>query len=375
MVDAVQAGAILHIDLEALVANWRAIGASAAPAVAAAVVKADAYGLGAVPVVRALAAAGCKHFFVAHLSEAVALEREVPAGAALYVLNGLMPGAEAACAAIGAIPVLNSLDQLERWAALGRAAGQALPAVLQVDTGMSRLGLPADELERLIAEPTLREGIELRFVMSHLACADAPGHEANALQVAAFERICAAFPGVPRALDNSAGALAAGRGHFDLIRPGIALYGGAPFADRVNPMRPVVRLEARIVQLRAVAAGTGVGYGLTFTAPRETRLATLAVGYADGWPWHLANKGSAFVGGVRVSVVGRVSMDSMTIDVTDVPAEHLYPGAPVELIGPHQTLEDVARDAGTIDYEILTRLGARYARVYNDGGAAAPDGD
>jgi alanine racemase len=374
MVDAVQAGAVLQIDLDALVANWRAIGASAAPAVAAAVVKADAYGLGAVPVARALAAAGCRHFFVAHLSEAVALQWELPAGASLYVLNGLMPGAEAACAAIGAVPVLNSLDQLERWAALGRAGGRALPAVLQVDTGMSRLGLPADEVARLIAEPALRDGIDLRYVMSHLACADEPGHGANAEQVAAFERICAAFPGVQRALDNSAGALAE-RSHFDLVRPGIALYGGAPFGQESNPMRPVVRLEARIVQLRTVPAGAGVGYGLTFTTPRETRLATLAVGYADGWPWHLANKGSAFVAGVRVPVVGRVSMDSMTVDVTGVPAEHLYPGAPVELIGPHQSLEDAARDAGTIDYEILTRVGHRYARVYNMDGATASDGD
>lgn len=375
MVDAVQAGATLHIDLDALVANWRAIGASAVPAVAAAVVKADAYGLGAVPVARALAAAGCRHFFVAHLSEAEALQGELPAGASLYVLNGLMPGAEAACAAIDAVPVLNSLDQLERWALLARSLGRALPAVLQVDSGMSRLGLAEDEAARLVAEPARLDGVDLRFIMSHFACADLPDHPANAMQRARFERFCAAFPGVKRALDNSAGALTRRDTHFDLVRPGIALYGGAALDDGPNPMRPVVRLEARIAQLRTIPAGAGVGYGLTFTAARDTLLATIPVGYADGWPFHLANRGSAFVAGTRVPIAGRVSMDSMTVDVTDAPADALYPGAPVELIGPHQSLEDVARDAGTIAYEILTRLGHRYARVYNMSGAAAPDGD
>lgn len=374
MVDSNIAAATLHIDLDALVENWRLIGQRAAPAVASAVVKADAYGLGAVPVARALADAGCRHFFVAHLCETLPLEQVLPPDARLYVLNGLMPGAEAVCAATRAIPVLNSTDQIERWAAQARVSGRRLPALLQVDTGMSRMGLSPRELDRLVAAPRRLDGVELLYVISHLACADDPESPANTAQAMRFEQVSRHFPDLPRALDNSAGALGPRPGHFDLVRPGIALYGGAPHNDAPNPMRRVVGLEARIVQLRTIPAGTGVGYGLTFTAQRESVIATIGVGYADGWPWQLGNRGAAFIGGRRVPIVGRVSMDSITIDVTDIPEQQLYPGAPVELLGSHQSVDDVARDAGTISYEILTRLGDRYARVYHGASAACPNG-
>ncbi|MFT4055147.1 MAG: alanine racemase [Novosphingobium sp.] len=361
----------LTIDLEALAANYRLIRDRVAPAQAGGVVKADGYGLGAVTVARTLMAEGCRHLFVALFNEVEALIPQLDGQADVYVLNGLLPGLEAPCAALGAIPVLNSLDQISRWAVQARSSGAALPAVLQVDTGMSRMGLPADEIEHLLAEPGLLDGIELRFLISHLACADDPEDPVNAAQEERFNAIAAHFPDVPRALDNSGGTFLP-RGHFDLVRAGIALYGGNPGAGP-NPMQPVIALDAPIAQLRTIPAGTGVGYGLTFHASRKTRIATIPVGYADGWPRCLGNRGAAYIAGVRVPVVGRVSMDSITLDVTDVPAEHLYPGAPVELIGPHQSIDQVAADAGTISYEILTQLSRRYDRDYRPTRAHAFD--
>lgn len=353
----------LRIDLGALLANYRLIADRVAPAQVAGVVKADAYGLGAVPVARALLDAGCRHFFVAHLCEAAALKPHLPHDATLYVLNGLRPGAEAECAGLGAVPVLNALVQIERWSALARELGHRLPGVVQVDSGMSRLGLTPEELATLHAQPALLDGIDVRLVMTHLACADDPSDQTNADQRSLFDSIAAQFPGVPRSIDNSGGAMAHGVRHGDIVRAGIALYGGAPHGDP-NPMAAVVALDAYIMQLRQVPAGAGVGYGLTHRCTRPSRIATLSVGYADGWPRHLSGRGSAYIGGIRVPVIGRVSMDSMAIDVTDVPDHLLYPGAPVELIGPNQTIDAVATQAGTISYEILTRLGSRYARTY-----------
>jgi len=354
------AGAMLRIDLDALAENYRIIQRQVAPATVAGVVKADGYGLGAGIVAEALMDAGCRHFFVAHLSEAVALKPMLGQEISLFILNGLQPGAERDCTAIGAIPVLNSLDQLGRWAMVAQELGQNLPAALQVDSGMSRLGLPPEEVAILAAEPERLKGIDLRLLMSHLACADDPDAAFNATQRANFEALSQHFPNVPRSLHNSGGSFLKGQ-HFDIVRAGIALYGGAPQGE-LHPMQPVVSLEARIIQLRNVPAGTAVGYGLTHRCERPTQIATIAVGYADGWPRHLSNSGSAFIAGHRVPIVGRVSMDSITLDVTDVPDLFLYPGAPVELLGSHQTVDQVAADAGTISYEILTKLGHRYHR-------------
>ncbi len=356
--------ATLRIDLGALVDNYRLIARQVAPAQVAGVVKADAYGLGARQVCEALIAAGCRQFFVAHLAEAAALMPHLTGLCRLYVLNGLQPGGEATCARIGAIPVLNSLDQLARWGCFARHAGHRLPAALQVDSGMARLGLPPAEVAQLLAERHRLDDVELVLLMSHLACADEPDAPINAAQGARFEEIAAHFPEVPRSLDNSGGAFLDKPDHCDLVRPGIALYGGAPHFGRPNPMRPVVALEARIVQLREVPAGAGVGYGLSFTACGPRRIATIGIGYADGWLRRLGQRSSAFIAGIRVPIAGRISMDSITLDVTEVPEEHLYPGAPVELLGPNQRIEDVAADAGTISYEILTRLGHRFRRDY-----------
>lgn len=357
-------GARLTIDLEALAANYRLIRDRVGPAQVAGVVKANGYGLGSAEVVRTLAAQGCRHICVAVLGEAEELVGTLGADACrgldIYVLNGLLPGSEGLCARLGVIPVLNSLGQIQSWSAQAAAMGRRLPAVLQVDTGMSRMGLPEDELALLLDTPALLE-IDLRLLISHLACADEGDDPANAMQWSRFQKVARRFPDVPLALDNSGGAFLR-RAHFDLVRAGIALYGGAPH-DGANPMRPVIALEAAIAQLRSIPAGAGVGYGLTFRADRPTRIATIPVGYADGLPRSLGNRGAGWIAGVRAPIAGRVSMDSITLDVTDVPEDALYPGAPVELIGPHQTLDQLAADAGTISYEILTQLGRRYQRV------------
>ena len=333
-------------------------------------VKANAYGLGAAEVSRALLDAGCRHFFVAHLCEATALRPHLPTDATLYVLNGVQPGVEAACAAIGALPVLNSLEQIDGWAATARALNRMLPAVIQVDSGMSRLGLAPTELTTLRHQPDLLAGIDVRLVMTHLACADHPDDSFNPHQRATFDAIARQFPGVPRSIDNSGGAMTSDVTHGDIVRAGIALYGGAPHGQP-NPMHAVVALDAYIVQLRTVEAGAGVGYGLTHCCDRTARIATVSVGYADGWPRHLSNRGFAYIGGVRAPIVGRVSMDSLALDVTDVPDHLLYSAAPVELIGPHQSLDDVAAQPDTISSEILTRLGPRYAPTYLPAPAAA----
>ena len=358
------AAALLTIDLKALCANYRAIARQVAPAQAAAVVKADAYGLGADRVAPALAVAGCRNFFVAHLSEAVALRPLLPEDARLFILNGLMPGAEGLCAEAGAIPVLNGLDQVRAWVALCKARGQRLPAVLQVDSGMSRLGLAAADIDTLLREIDLERDFDLTLVMSHLACGDEPEHDANPDQLAQFEALTARLPRAPRSLANSGGSFLTPAFGFDLVRPGVSLYGVAPHAGLPSPIQPVVRLEARIIQVRSIPAGQGVGYGLTYAPDKPARIATIGVGYADGWPRHLSNRGAAYYGDTRLPIAGRVSMDSMTLDVTALPEGTLTYGDTVELIGPHQPLEAVAADAGTIAYEILTSLGHRYARVW-----------
>lgn len=357
------AAARLTIDLDAVAANYRLIAARAAPAAVAGVVKADGYGLGAARIAGVLARAGCRDFFVATLDEAIALAPDLAAEARLFVLNGLVRGAEGQAVAIGAIPVLNSVEQVADWAAA--APGQA--AAIQIDSGMSRLGLAPAAALALAGDAGRMAALEPVLLMSHLAAADVPGAFSNEAQAACFDEVAAAFPGVPRSLANSGGVLLGGLAH-DLVRPGIALYGGAPQAGP-NPMRAVVTLEARIVQVRDVGVGTGVGYGLDWVAARPSRIATVGVGYADGWPRSLGNRGAASIGGRRVPIAGRVSMDSMTLDVTDVPEAALAGDFPVQLIGPDRPLDTVAAEAGTIAYEILTRAGPRYARRYVGGGS------
>lgn len=359
-------GAVLTIDLGAVRDNYRTLRARLGGATCAAVLKADAYGLGADRIAPVLAAEGCRHFFVAHLEEGIALRPHVPEAAEIYVLHGPMPGGEEATLAHRLIPVLNSLQQIDGWTALARRCGEALPAVLQADTGMSRMGLSPAELAQIAADPRRLDGIALMLVMSHLACAERQDHPANAMQRDRFDAIRRALPPAPAALANSSGIFLDPSFHYDMARPGVALYGVAPVVGAPNPLRQAISLKARVVQLREIAAGDAVGYGLTFQADGPRRIATIAVGYADGFPRSISNRGTAYFGDVALPIVGAVSMDSITLDVSALPDGTLQPGDAVDLIGPHRTLDEVGADAGTIGYEILTRLGHRYRRDYRD---------
>ncbi|KQZ77377.1 alanine racemase [Sphingopyxis sp. Root214] len=357
-------GGRLCIDLGAVVANYKLVAERVAPAEVGAVVKANAYGLGADEVAQALCRAGCRLFFVADLGEALALRSELPSGFRLVVLNGLPPGAEGMGIQRGVTPALNSPEQAHRWADAARKAGERLPAVLQLDSGMGRLGLATEDLASLAADAQFHSAIDLVMVMSHLACAETTEHPANAAQLACFEAAAAMFSGVPRSLANSGGAFLPADFHGDVVRAGIALYGGAPNRSDSNPMQPVVGLDARVIQIRTIEAGGPVGYGHSHYCARESRIATIGVGYADGLPRSLGNRGAAWLAGERLPIVGRVSMDSITIDVTALPYGRIEAGDWVKLIGPHQSLDTLANDAGTISYEILTSLGARYDRSY-----------
>ncbi|MCA3370760.1 MAG: alanine racemase [Roseomonas sp.] len=355
--------ALLRIDLGAIAENWRALAARAAPWAVAGVVKANAYGLGAARVAPALHAAGCRHFFVAHLSEGMALRAALGAGPMIAVLNGFAPGADQDAALV---PVLNSLGDVLAHAAAGRSAGRAQPALLHLDTGMARLGLDAGEQAQLSADHSLLAGLDLLYVMTHLACADEPGHPLNAEQAARFARACAALPKLKRSFANSSGLFLGADYASDLARPGCALYGINPTPGAANPMRQVVRLEAPILQIRDIPAGASVGYGASFVATRPSRIATIAVGYADGYLRCLSGQGVAAYRDMILPMVGRVSMDLITLNVTDAPG--IAPGETVQLIGgAAPSPDDLAARAGTIGYEILTSLGDRYRRDYGAG--------
>jgi len=346
--------AALRVDLDALARNFRALRARAEPAECAAVVKANAYGLGVERVARRLEREGCRKFFVATLAEAREL-RAIVTAAEIYVFEGAVDGAVAKLAELYARPVLNTLEQVERWRGRGAAA-------LHLDTGMNRLGLGLAEVAALAKRRELTAGLAL--VMTHLACADEPDHPQNREQLERFERLRAQLPATPTSIGNSAGTLLGGPYRGDVVRPGIALYGGNPFSDRPNPMEAVVTLTAPVLQLRDLDEPQPVGYGATYLASPPARLAVVGLGYADGYPRNLGNCGAAAVQGRRVPVVGRVSMDLICVDVGALPRDAVRVGDSVELIGPTVGLDEVAAEAGTISYEILTGLGSRVTREY-----------
>ena len=364
-----RAAGVLTIDLSAIAENYRRLKAAFLEKAVAAVVKADGYGLGAERVAPVLVKAGARSIFVAHLDEALKLrpllDRCHPA-VSLYVLNGLMPGAEADYVDNNILPVLNSLGEIEAWSKLARARGTALPAAVHLDSGMCRLGLPPDEVERLRAAPERLEGVLPACILSHLACADTPEDPMNAAQLAALKAALTALPRAPVSFCNSSGIFLGRDYHFDLGRPGVALYGVNPTPGAPNPMQPVVRLQAKILQIRQIDAPQTVGYGATHRATGPARIATVAAGYADGYLRSISNRGHAWVAGHRVPVVGRVSMDLLALDVTGLAPDAVRPGLWAELLNTEQDVDALAAEAGTIGYEILTSLGARYHRVYLD---------
>ena len=343
--------ATLTIDLDAVAANWRALAKLSGRAEAGAVVKANAYGLGADRVARALAQAGARRFFVAVAEEAAVLRQALGVGPAIHVLAGHMAGDTDMIHDLDLIPMLNSLDQMTRHF-------EALPDQpfgIQIDTGMNRLGMQAAEW---LAVAALALDRAPRLVMSHLACADEPGHPMNALQLAEFTDLTDGI-GVPRSLAATGGILLGRDYHFDLTRPGVGLYGGAPF----GAAEPVVQLALPVVQVREVDEGETVGYGCSWQALRPSRIATVAAGYADGLARALAPALQLYADGVACPVVGRISMDLITADVTDLASDPVT----LDILCPEQGIDALAAASGTIGYEVLTSLGARHTRRYVSG--------
>ena len=361
---------VLTVDLDAICANWRKLEKTAVPAECAAVIKADAYGCGLDPVARALALAGCKTFFVATLDEARAARAALPS-ADLYVLGGFIQNTGEAYAKIDAKPVMGDLNELAEWDVFCRRSGWTGGAAIHIDTGMNRLGLTRVEAQGLI--PRINAGDHgITLVMSHLACAESLNHPLNARQLASFREIAGVFSGVPASLSNSSGIFLGAPFQFDLVRPGAALYGVNPTPEADNPMQAVVELKARVMQIRDIERGESVGYGGTWTARRPTRLAIVSAGYADGYlRAGSSNDGTrgadVMVAGKRCPVAGRISMDLMAVDVTDIEKNAVRRGHMVTLIGDGITVDELAHHFGTIGYEVLTSLGPRYARVYKGG--------
>ena len=362
------ANAVLTVNLAAIAANWRKLRDMVAPAECAAVVKADAYGLGVDKVAPALEAAGCRLFYVAQLQEAIAL-RKILADAEIAVFDGVVSGSEHAFREHRLIPVLNSLAQIERWNAFASRTQQKLPAIIHVDTGLNRLGLQDNELDRLAAAAERLAGLKPLAVISHLACSDEHGNPMNARQLERFNRERLRLPSVQAGIAASSGIFLGTPYHLDQVRPGASLYGVAPFPGEPNPMAQVVELHAKILQVRDVDSAMTVGYGATYRPRRPSRIATVGVGYADGYFRTLGSTGEGYIEDHSASVVGRISMDLITLDVTDVPAGLARPDARVELLGRHCTVDRLASQAGTIGYEILTGLGAgkRFRRRYLGG--------
>jgi alanine racemase len=356
-----QAGSILEIDLDAIAANWRLLSERmGGPERCAAVVKADAYGLGAERVAPALAAAGCRLFFVATLGEGQKLRRAL-GEAKIAVLNGLGNAAPGTYMRAGLMPVLNDLGEIARWRRTGA------PAMLHIDTGMNRLGLPRGDVARLAAEPDRLAGVPLAAILSHLACAEEQDNPMNEAQRAEFAAALARLPPARASLAGSSGIFLGPAFGFDFARPGAALYGVNPLPGRPNPMRQVVHFTGRILQVRAIDRSEGVGYGAAHRMARGGLIATVAVGYADGWLRSSGNRGSVGIAGHRVPVVGRISMDLMTIDVTGIDPALARPGMLVDLIDAEHGVDAVAEAAQTIGYEILTSIGRRAHRIYRGG--------
>jgi alanine racemase len=359
MSDVYSGQAKLTIDLDALATNWAFFRDQSDGATCSAVIKANGYGLGVTAVAQRLAKAGCTTFFVAHFGEAVTARAALGSEATIYVLNGLMDGQCEAFHHHNLRPILNDLDQIEHW----RENGLGAPAAFHVDTGMNRLGVSEDDLD---AANEALVGVNLALIMSHLACASDPQHPKNHMQREAFVRAASQLPPAPLSLAASAGILLEGDFCFDLVRPGIGLYGGGPFDVEHVPLVPVAQLEAPIIQLRRIGPGDTVGYGATWQADRAKTIATIALGYADGFLRAGSSRGFAILGGAVCPIVGRISMDMIALDVTGA-GKAAKVGAMAQFLGRAAPIDAQAQALGTISYEILTGLGGRFERVYVGG--------
>ena len=372
---------ILYVDLDALVENYNFFDSKSGKAECGAVVKANAYGLGVIPVARKLFMAGCRKFFVANLDEAIelrddALEKVDPeCHSEIYVFHGIRQWQESAFLKHKLTPVINDYYQLKIWNKAAYGKEDKFPAVLHFDTGMNRLGFSVDEAKKIAKDKSLISGLDIKFIISHLSCPSESKNPANKEQLAKFREVIKSFPKVPVSFVNSSGSFLGKSYFFDIARPGAGLYGvnstlrdkyesGEEISPEDNPIKNVISLKSKILQIREIDEGETVGYGGFFKVGRKSKIATIPVGYADGYLRSLANKSFVFIEGKKVPVVGLVSMDMITIDVTDVPDKNLREGAEVEIIGEHFNVDQLAIRAGTIGYEILTNLGERYRRVY-----------
>ena len=352
----------LEIDLDAIAANWRLLREKHARKHCAAVIKADGYGLGAARIAPVLQDAGCREFFVAHAEEGAALRPVLGDGARIFILNGFNAAARDIYAESSLIPVLNTIAEIADFIACG-----GRDCIVHFDTGMTRLGLDPAQTDALLARKDWLGRLNILYWMSHLACADTPDHPLNAKQLGTFRSLLTRLPDAPATLANSSGIFLGPDYHFDLLRPGYALYGGNPVPGQDNPMRRVVDLQARVLQIHDIDTAKTVGYGATRGVSGGQRIATAAIGYADGYMRSLSNAGYGYFKGNILPVTGRISMDLTTFDVTDLPEGAIVPGDRIELIGAHVSVDQVAAAAGTIGYEILTRLGKRCHRIYRQG--------
>lgn len=357
------AAATLTVDLGALADNWRRLNDLTGRAETAAVVKADAYGLGIGHAAPVLAAAGCRTFFTALGHEGAEVRRAVP-DARVFVLNGVMAGAEADFVEEDLLPVLNDLHQIGRWRDHAARTGRRLGCAIHIDTGMTRLGLLGEAVERLAEDPSLLDGLDVQLLITHPACADIPDHELNAQQLAMFHERAARLPKIPLSAANSPAIFLGPEWHLDLVRPGVALYGSNPSPLCKGAMKPVVDLKARILQVHEIARERTIGYGATHRLSAPQRIATCGVGYGDGYLRSLGNRGFGMLAGRRVPLVGRVSMDLITFDISSVPETEIGPETEISLIGGGVDIDELAAKGDTIAYELLTGLGARYARDY-----------
>jgi alanine racemase len=362
-----ETGGTLTIDLAAIEANWRTLAHKALTVECGAVIKANGYGLGIEPVTATLVKAGCTTFFVADIAEARRV-RSRARDATIYILNGCSPEDSPAFIELNARPVINSMTELAEWDAFVATHNWQGGAALQVDTGMNRLGITALEAAAL-APRVQTENHGITLLMSHLACAEIPDHPLTATQINLFRDIRALYGGIPASLANSSGIFVSDTTHCDLVRPGAALYGVNPTPGRDNPMQGVVELTGRILQIRGVAANETVGYGATWTAKRASRIIVVALGYADGL-LRSASAGDDKPGGTAIvadtpcPIAGRISMDLVCVDVTDLPNGAVHRGDLATFIGGGIGIDDFATAAGTIGYEVLTRLGMRCHVVY-----------
>lgn len=362
---------VLQVDLSAYAHNYRYLCQAAPDALCAAVLKADAYGVGAEEIATHLYQQGCRHFFVAYVDEGVRLRQCFTQGAVaalgvhIYVLNGLLPGLEEAFLEFNLIPVLTDLDQVSRWSRYCQQQNRPLPAALHIDTGMVRTGLTAQDVDILSENPALHTGYDLHLILSQMVYSHHENPTYNRQQRARFDDARSRLPAAPASLAKSGPVFLGKEYHYQMIRPGIALHGIHPIPSQdPTVLRPGLTLWSRVYQVQDVPAGQSIGYNQTYTTHTTAKVATLTMGYADGYPWSLANKGYVLFGGYTAPILGRVSMDLITVDVTDIPGHLVHPGAWAQLLGGALTVEKLAQDAGTVPYEFLLGLGKRFHRFY-----------